>query len=299
MHSDVIIVGGSYAGLSAATQLARARRRITVIDAGRRRNRFAERSHGFLSRDGADAAEIVEEARKQLLAYETVRWIDGEARRARRRGDGFELGVDGAVETADRLVLATGVCDELPDIPGLAERWGRSVFHCPYCHGYEIGQGRIGLIATSENWMHLAMMLPDWGMTTVFANSRYKPDAEQSAALEKRGVTVLTGEIARIEEAATCILEDGRRMIFDGLFVATRVAPASPLAEELGCEMLENAFGRTVVTDMMKATSVAGIYACGDAARFGGSVPLAVGDGTIAGAAAHQSLIFGARRKEG
>lgn len=298
MHSDVIIVGGSYAGLSAATQLARARRRITVIDAGRRRNRFAEHSHGFLSRDGAAAAEIVEEARKQLLAYETVRWIDGEARKARRRGDGFELGVDGRVETADRLVLATGVRDELPDVPGLAERWGRSVFHCPYCHGYEIGRGRIGLIATSENWMHLAMMLPDWGTTTVFANSRCKPDAEQSAALEKRGVTVLTGEIARIEEAATCILVDGRRMIFDGLFVATRVAPASPLAEELGCEMLENAFGRTVVTDMMKATSVAGIYACGDAARFGGSVPLAVGDGTIAGAAAHQSLIFGARRKE-
>src|SRR5215212_7100600 len=144
MH-DAIVVGGSYAGIAAALQLVRARRKVLVIDGGARRNRFASSSHGFLGQDGRDPGEIAATAREQLLAYPTVTWIEGAATRAHAAGTAFAVTLgDGATHEARRLILASGVTDELPDIPGVAERWGRSIFHCPYCHGYELGGGRIG-----------------------------------------------------------------------------------------------------------------------------------------------------------
>ena len=146
-HYDAIVIGGSYAGLSAALQLARARRRVLVIDAGVRRNRFASASHGFLGHDGRAPEAVAAEGRSQLLAYPNVRWVDGLAEDAHHRPDGrFGFRVGNAEVSAARLVLATGVRDELPPLAGLAERWGRSVFHCPYCHGYEMDAGRIGIV---------------------------------------------------------------------------------------------------------------------------------------------------------
>ena len=180
MPVDVAIVGGSYAGLSAALQLARARRSVVVVDAGARRNRFAESSHGFLSRDGEAPAAIAAHGREQLLAYPNVRFVEGTADTARRDGANLVVSVQGEKIVARRLILATGVVDELPSIPGLQERWGRAVFHCPYCHGYELGQGRIGVLATGEASFHQAMMLPDWGPTTLFANGAFEPDAAQA-----------------------------------------------------------------------------------------------------------------------
>lgn len=166
---DAIIVGGSYAGLSAATQLARARRRVLVIDGGQRRNRYASHSHGFLTQDGSGTAAIAAEGKAQLLAYATVTWLDGTAVQAvaGRDGDGFDVTLaDGKVVHGRRLVLASGVVDELPPVDGLSERWGGSVFHCPYCHGYELEQGAIGVLATGPLSMHHALMLPDWGTVT-------------------------------------------------------------------------------------------------------------------------------------
>src|SRR5688572_15196043 len=161
---DVIVVGGSFAGLSAAMQLGRARRRVLVVDAGRPRNRFAHSSHGFLGQDGRSPAEILETFRQQVLAYPTVELRQDEASDARDAGDGgfvVELGSGGSVR-ARRLVLATGVVDELPAVPGLAERWGVTVLHCPYCHGYEVADTRLGVLATGEGSMHHALLLPDW-----------------------------------------------------------------------------------------------------------------------------------------
>ncbi len=141
MTYDVIIIGGSYAGLSAALQLGRARRRVLVIDAGKRRNRFASHSHGFLGQDGKAPGEIIAEARRQIEAYETIDWIDGLATNVSGAFDAFEVEIDGGErKTGRRLVIAAGVTDDLPPIPGLRERWGQSVFHCPYCHGYELNQ---------------------------------------------------------------------------------------------------------------------------------------------------------------
>lgn len=290
---DAIIVGGSYAGLAAGLPLARARRNILVIDAGQRRNRYAEHSHGFLTQDGTPAADIAARGRAQLMAYRTVDWLDAKVANVVAADDGFRVDVEGmAPREARRIVLATGVSDQLPEVPGLAERWGRHVFHCPYCHGYELNEGRIGVLASSALAMHVALMLPDWGTTTLFLNGAFEPDAEQLQALAARGVRVERSRVQRIEGRLDLVLQGGHVVKLDGLFATPRISPASPIAATLGCDMDEGPMGRTVRTDAMKATSVAGVYACGDVARPGGSVSLAVGDGAIAGAAAHQSLIF-------
>lgn len=296
MIHDVVIVGGSYAGLSAGLQLARARRRVLVVDAGERRNRFAAASHGFLTRDGTSPAEIAAEARSQILAYDTVEWLEGEVTRAEAVDGGFLVAVGAAGEgrVGKRLVLALGVKDHLPDIPGLEERWGRSVFHCPYCHGYELDQGRIGVLASSPKSLHHALMLPDWGQTTLFLNGAFTPDPEQSDQLRRRGVTLDDGLVDRLEgDGATIVMRDGRVVPLDGLFTLTRTRVASPIAERLGCAFDEGPTGAVIRTDAVKATTVPGVFACGDAARMAGSVTSAVGDGALAGMAAHQSLIFG------
>jgi thioredoxin reductase len=295
MTFDVAVVGGSYAGLSAALQLARARRRLLVIDGGKRRNRFADSSHGFLTQDGSEPGEIAAKARGQLMKYPTVTWIDAQADDAERLDAGFSIAAGPERFETRRVVLATGVKDELPDVPGLAERWGRSVFHCPYCHGYELNQGRIGVLGIGPMSVHHALMLPDWGETTLLLHGGFEPEAAQLAQLERRGVAIERGAIARLTgERASVEMKDGRTIPFEGMFTLTRTSVSSPLAQQLGCELEEGPLGPFVRTDALKQTSVPGVYACGDAGRAMGSVALAVGDGAVAGAAAHQSLIFAA-----
>jgi thioredoxin reductase len=289
---DAIIVGGSYAGLSAAMQLARARRKVLVIDGGQRRNRFARYSHGFLGQDGKEAAAIALEGKRQLLAYDTVTWRDGQATSANAHGDGFEVTAGDAVFHGRRRVLATGVKDQLPPLEGLAERWGVSVFHCPYCHGYELNQGRIGVLAAGPLSHHHAMMLPDWGQVTLLTNGAWEPDAEQTAALLQRGVVIERTPVRRISGHADVELESGGTLPMDGLFTLARTQLGSPLAEQLGCALDEGPMGMFIRTEMTKASTVPGVFACGDGARMMGNVALAVADGAMAGMGVHQSLIF-------
>ena len=295
MSYEAIVIGGSYAGLSAALQLARARRRVLVIDAGERRNRFASTSHGFLGQDGRAPGDIVAEARDQRLRYPTVAWHAGPALSARRTEAAFSVEMGEGTVTGDRMILAIGVTDTLPDVPGLAERWGRSVFHCPYCHGYELNQGRIGVLAGSALSMHHALLLPDWGPTTFFLNGTFEPDAAQRAELERRGAVVERTPVAHITgERADVVLQDGREVPLDGLFTLTRTRPSGTLAEQLGCKLEDSPMGRFIAVDGIFRTSEPGVMACGDAARGAGSVALAVGDGAMAGVSTHRSLIFGA-----
>ncbi|MCD0505006.1 NAD(P)/FAD-dependent oxidoreductase [Bordetella petrii] len=293
MDHDVIIIGGSYAGQSAALQLARARRDILVIDAGERRNRYAAHSHGFLGQDGRPPGDIAADSRAQLLRYETVQWQDARVAAAHAIEGGFRVVLeDGGAHTACRIILAAGVRDELPDVVGLAERWGRHVFHCPYCHGYELLKGKIGVLAVSELSLHQALMLPDWGPTTLFLNGAFEPDAGQRAQLRERGVQVEAGGVARLDGDCSVVMQDGRAFDLAGLFVATRLHP-SALAAQLGCALDAGPLGEYVATDGTKASTVPGVFACGDVARAAGNVALAVGDGAMAGAAAHRSLMFG------
>jgi thioredoxin reductase len=297
MQTDFAIVGGSFAGLSAALQLARARRHVLVVDAGQRRNRFVDqaggRSHGFLSQDGRPPAEIAADGRRQLLAYPSVQWMEGQADDAHVAADGrFEFRVGDTLVSAARLVLATGVRDELPPVAGLAERWGRSVFHCPYCHGYELDAGPIGIIAATPMAQHQGIMLPDWGTPTLFLNGVYTPAEDELAALARRGTRIEATPVARIDGLADVVLQDGRVYAMNGLFTQPRTHVASPIAQQLGCAMEDGPLGRFIKVDAMQQTSVANVFACGDAARAAGSVALAVADGALAGFGAHRSTLF-------
>ncbi|MGK9231125.1 NAD(P)/FAD-dependent oxidoreductase [Inquilinus limosus] len=296
MVHDVIVVGGSYAGLSAAMQLARARRRVLVIDAGRPRNRFAAAAHGFLGQDGKPPLAIQQEAARQLRAYPTVAFVEGEAVAARRAEGGFAVALaSGREAAASCLILAIGVADELPPVPGLQERWGATVLHCPYCHGYEVAGRPLGVLANHPLSAHQAAMLPDWGPTTHFTQGVFEPDAEQAAHLAARGVRIERSPIVELLGTAPALeavrLADGRVVAVAALFTAARTRMASPLAEQLGCAVDDGPTGPCLRVDDFKQTTVRGVFAAGDAANPMHNATLASASGVMAGVCAHRSLM--------
>jgi len=274
MTFDVLVVGGSFAGLSAAMQLARARRAVCVLDAGAPRNRFAAASHGFFALDGLPPFELLEQARAKLRAYPSVTFAEGFATSARADGEGFELGFDerGPLR-ARKLVLAHGVRDVLPEIAGLAERWGRTVLHCPYCHGYEVAGRALGVLSTSPMSAHHAALVADWGPVTLLLDGPDELDDESRVLLRRRGVTVVAGRVAALEGDAPAL-------------------SAAVLAEQLGCAFDEGMAGPVIRVDEMKQTTVPGVFAAGDAARGMHNATFASADGVMAGVAAHRALVF-------
>lgn len=293
MH-DVIVIGGSFAGLSAATQLARARRDVMVIDAGLPRNRFADEAHGFLGQDGRPPAAIMRDARHQLGRYPSVHMRRGEVIAAAPLDDGFAVRLaDGSERRARRLILATGVVDALPAIPGMQERWGATVLHCPYCHGYEVRDLPLGVIATQPMSAHQAVLIPDWGPTTYFTQGVFEPEPAELAAFAARGVTVERTPVVALLGDAPALdgvrLADGRTVIVSAVFTAPQTEPASPLAAILGCEHEQGPTGPHVKVDSWGATSVAGIWAAGDAATPLHNATLASAAGVLAGIGAHQA----------
>ncbi|WP_066098229.1 NAD(P)/FAD-dependent oxidoreductase [Xanthomonas massiliensis] len=290
---DVIVIGGSYAGMAATLQLLRARRSVLVIDAGERRNRFASHSHGFLGQDGVPPSEIAATARHQLGAYPTLRWMEDRAKSVSGQADAFTVTTaSGSSHSSRRILLATGVVDWLPTIDGLADRWGTAVFHCPYCHGYELNQGRIGIVGTGPMSAHQAELLTDWGEVTLFVNNALELAPEARATLARRGIAIEDAPINRIEGHADVVLEDGRVQAFAGLFVATRTVPSNLLAQTIGCAMEDVPTGVQIRTDTEGKTTVPGIFACGDVAHFPHTVSLAVGNGALTGAQVHRSLLW-------
>jgi thioredoxin reductase len=296
---DVIIIGGSYAGIAAALQLVRARRQVLILDAGQRRNRFARHSHGFLGQDGQPPEAIAAKGRAEVLAYPTATWREALVTEARSTPDGFVVRAGAEEHRGRRVILATGVVDELPAIPGLAARWGQQIFFCPYCDGYEFGLGRLGAIATSMRPMHLPLLIAEWagpGQMTFFLNGAFEPDAPQLVELAARGITVEREPIVAVGGEAPALelrLRDGRTRTLDGLFLLPRTRLATPFAEQLGCELETGPMGPLYKTDATtKETTVPGVFACGDAALPMPSVSFAVADGVRAGAFAHQSLVF-------
>ncbi len=298
MQFDAIVVGGSFAGLSAAMQIARGRRRVAVIDAGKPRNRFAAHSHGFFGQDGVAPLTLIAQGRDKLRAYPKVQLIEGEAVTIDGQDGAFAVALSsGATLSAAKLVLASGIVDELPLLPGLAERWGSTVLHCPYCHGYEFDGGPLGVLAANPMSAHHATVISEWGPTTLFMNGRTDLDAEALERLRARGIAIEPAALTRMHtrEAGMELLElaDGRALAVRALYVQTRTRMASPLAERLGCAFDDGPFGPVIRTDAGKLTTVAGVYAAGDMARAPHNATWASADGVTAGASLHQALIFG------
>jgi thioredoxin reductase len=296
---DVIVVGGSFAGLSAAMYLARARRKVLVLDSGLPRNRFSAHSHGVLALDGQPGPELLATARAQLAKYPTATQLGAEVRRVIRR-DGpllFEVHIEsGERFEARRLILATGLVDLPPAIPGLEQRWGKSVFHCPYCDGYEFEGGPIGVLATLPLSVHFVKIVADWGKTTLFTNRVIEVDEGERSLLASKGIDVRDEAVVSLEggldgRLERVRLEGGESVPLRALFIGTIFRQASTLAQELGCELLESPRGPLVKTDESKQTTIPGVYAAGDMARPTHSIPFAVSDGATAGTSAHQSLV--------
>ena len=295
MTYDAVVVGGSFAGLSGAMMLARARRSVLVLDAGRRRNRFAAHAHGVLALDGVPGAEIAATASAQLGRYPTVTQIAATVVSIEGQDGAFVVRDDaGGVFLGRKVLLATGVSDELPGIPGTAERWGRSVFHCPYCHGYEVGGGGIGVLATGAASFRQAVSVADWGEVTYFAAGWSGLDAGQRDVLRRRRIAIDRREVMSLEGSldgpVRLRLADGNTVTVRALFLMPRQWP-SPLAVSLGLAMEETPHGLLIRTDAAKLTSVPGIYAAGDTARLPTNVTLAAADGVLAGAGLHAALI--------
>lgn len=296
MAYDAIVVGGSFAGLSAAMQLARARQRVLVVDSGLPRNRFSPAAHGFFGQDGRPPRSMIEDAAAQVLAYPTIERARDEVLAAGQDDGGFALTLaGGGQERAARLVLATGVRDELPLIPGVTERWGRTVLHCPFCHGYEVADRPIAVLANHPLSTHQAEMLPDWGPTTYFTQGTFEPDVEQSARLLARGVQIERTPIVELLGDAPALaavrLADGRVVPLAAIFTAPAQHMASPLAGQLGCAVVDGPLGPLIEVDGRNQTTVPGVFAAGDAVNPMQSATLASASGVMAGAAAYQSLV--------
>lgn len=297
MQHDAIVIGGSFAGLSAAIHIARARRSVCIIDAGEPRNRFAKSSHGFFGQDGESPRAMIARAQAQVEAYPTVSSVIGEAIMACATDNGFSVTLDGGrTQTARKLVLAHGIRDVLPDIPGITERWGKSVLHCPYCHGFEFGGKRLGVLHTMPMSFHQALLIADWGPTTLYLNGADTPDDETLVKLERRGVHIEPARVMALEGDGTSLsglmLNDGRTAAIDALFIAPRTHLNSPIAEQLGCALDDGPFGKVIRTDPAKLTTLPGVYAAGDAARVPHNATWAAADGVTAGTSLHQALVF-------
>jgi thioredoxin reductase len=295
-RQDATIIGGSFAGLSAAMYIARARRRVCIIDTGFPRNRFAAHSHGFFAQDGSEPGAMLATARAQVAAYPTVTFIEGEAVSAAKEPDGFSVTLaTGQVIESTKLILAFGISDELPAIPGLAERWGRSVLYCPYCHGYEFSGQQLGVLNVSPMSLHQAMVIPDWGPTTFYLNGGNELDNASLAELQERGVAIDPAPVRSLHGEGTRLssiqLADGRMSPVDALYLSTRTHLNSDIAQQLGCELEEGPFGSVIKTDAAKMTTVSGVYAAGDIARPSHNITWACADGVTAAIDLHHALL--------
>ena len=295
--NDVLIIGGSFAGLAAALQLGRARRKVTVLDTGLPRNRFADHSHGLLGHDHKPPLEILAEARQQLARYPTVRLVTARAESISGAIDDFSvLTGDGESLKARRLILSYGVADQMPEVPGFAEGWGTSIVPCPYCDGFEVAGRHWGLVWSGPPSHNYVRLYQDWTDTlTVFANGHDIPP-DIRADLVRRGIPVVDGWITEIDHDesynATVRLDAGCSVAVDILFAHPRNKPSVPLHESLGLATVDTPLGIALQVDERRETSMPGVYAAGDLANpLMASVTTASWQGAMAGIFAQQSML--------
>ncbi|TRW27417.1 NAD(P)/FAD-dependent oxidoreductase [Flavobacterium zepuense] len=290
---EVIIIGGSYSGLSAAMALGRASRNVLIIDADKPCNRQTPHSHNFLTQDGETPAAISAKAKEQVMAYPTITFLNDTATSANKTSNGFTVETgSGQAFTAQKILLATGIKDILPKIDGFAECWGISVIHCPYCHGYEVKNQKTAVLANGDAAMHYAQLLLQWTKNlTFFTNGPSLFTDKQLASLQKHNIVVIESEIKRIEHSngqlQNIVLKDGTIHNFNVQYCKPPFEHHTNLHEQLGCTLNEMGF---IATDEWQKTAVTGVYASGDCHTPMRSVAMAIAEGMKAGAMINNEL---------
>ncbi|MGV0155177.1 NAD(P)/FAD-dependent oxidoreductase [Rhodococcus sp. GB-02] len=295
MRFDVVIVGGGAAGLSAALVLARARRRVMIIDAGSPRNGVSEHLHGYLARDGDSPAQLLAAGRKEVLEY-GGEMTTGTAIGIERTDDGgFLVQTDVSASLEVRTVLvAMGLRDELPNIAGLQDRWGVDVLHCPYCHGYEVRDTPIGVLGGDNRpfTIHQASLVRQWSDDVVFFPNRIELTGAERERLTVRGIRIVEGDVAGVSVADGRLdgveLASGQVVPRSVVFVGPRFVPRDALLTDLGCESDENGW---VVTDPAGSTSAPGVWAAGNVSDSPAQMITAAAAGSKAAIAVNHYLL--------
>ncbi|WP_291966010.1 NAD(P)/FAD-dependent oxidoreductase [Maribacter sp.] len=291
---DVIIVGGSYAGLAAAMSLGRSLRSVLIIDSGKPCNRQTPHSHNFLTQDGKTPKEISEIAKSQVLAYKTVTFVDDKAISGFKKEGIFSIGTQmGATYTSGKLVFATGIKDLMPSIKGFAECWGISVVHCPYCHGYEIRNEKTGIIANGERAYHLAPMVNNLTKDIrILSNGPTSFSTEQSSKLKTHNIDILEKKIVEVVHdnghVKNVVFDDGSKENYTALYAALPFHQHSDIPVSLGCELSDEGY---IQVDSMYKTTIEGVYACGDNCIKMRSLANSVASGTMVGAVINMELV--------
>ncbi len=290
---EVIIIGGSYAGLSAAMALGRSLKQTLVIDSGKPCNRQTPHSHNFLTRDGQTPKELSAIARQQVEKYETVTFFDGTASAATKTSDGFTVSTRSKdMFHGQKLIFATGIKDEMPDIPGFSECWGISVIHCPYCHGYEYRGKKTGIFAPGEKALHLAPLVNNLtDKLTLLTNGESGFTPEQANKLEKHNIRIEEREVTKISHQngylESVMLKDGGKLELDAMYASVPFTQHSDIPASMGCKLTDQGY---IETDAFQKTTVPGIYACGDNSSGMRSIATAVSTGSLTGAMVNMEL---------
>jgi len=291
---EVIIIGGSYSGLSAAMALGRSLRKTLVIDSGKPCNEQTPHSHNFLTQDGKSPKEIAESAQKQVSEYETVHFHKGKAIDAKKSENSFEITTEkGEKFHSKKLIIATGLVDEVPDIKGFKESWGISLIHCPYCHGYEYKGKKTGIIANGDKAVHISSLVKNLTEdVTILTQGKSNFTEEQIEKLKRNNIQIIEHEISELKHdngiVESIIFSDQTEMKFEAVYGAFPFHQHSDIPKNLGCEFTE--FGH-IKTDHFQKTNIPGIFVCGDNSSMMRSVSNAVMTGNVAGAMVNMELV--------
>lgn len=291
---DVIIIGGSYAGLSAAMALGRSLRKALIIDAGNPCNKQTPHSHNFITQDGEQPAVIAAKAKAQVLKYDTVQFLEDKAISGEKSKKGFTIKTgSGAEYSSKKLIFATGIKDIMPDIKGFAECWGISVIHCPYCHGYEFRSQKTAIMANGERAFHLASLVHNLTKKLIIlTNGKVNFDDTQLAKLNQNGIEIIETEITEMEhqngQIQNVVFKNGKKISLDALYAGIPFEQHTEIPVTLGCELTEQGY---IKVDPFQKTSIKGIYACGDNSSMMRSVANAVYTGNMVGAMVNKELV--------
>jgi thioredoxin reductase len=291
---EVIILGGSYAGLAAGMALGRAMRRVLIIDSGNPCNKQTPHSHNFLTNDGKTPTEIARLAKQQVARYESIAFLDGLAASGVKTENGFEVYTSaGETFTAGKLVFATGIKDIMPDIPGFSECWGISVLHCPYCHGYEVKNQKTSIVGNGDSGFEFSSLIFHWTADlTLYTNGKSTLTALQAAQLQKHHIPIAEAQIERLEHQKGYLqnihFKDGSQSPVQVLYARQPFVQHCDIPQSLGCALTAEGY---IKVDASQKTTVGGVFACGDNTTRMRTVANAVAMGTTTGMMVNKELI--------